>query len=144
MEIKQVTGKSGAVFEDALAIRLAVFVREQGVPEALEKDSDDAIATHYVGYVAGQPVVTLRTVLTNQRLHIQRVATIQSARHHGYAATLMTHVLDQAQADDHVQSAYLGAQLTALGFYDRLGFTPHGDVFEEAGIMHRQMVKSLK
>lgn len=37
----------------------------------------------------------------------------------------------------------LHAQLTAKGFYDKLGFTCSGEEFEEAGIMHISMEKSL-
>ena len=35
------------------------------------------------------------------------------------------------------------AQLTAEGFYLKEGFTPLGDVFDEAGIAHRKMEKLL-
>jgi predicted GNAT family N-acyltransferase len=34
----------------------------------------------------------------------------------------------------------LGAQLSAVAFYQRAGFAPKGDVFIDAGIDHRQMV----
>jgi len=37
----------------------------------------------------------------------------------------------------------LHAQLTAKGFYDKLGFTPFGEEFEEAGIQHISMMKTL-
>ena len=39
--------------------------------------------------------------------------------------------------------AILGAQLQAIGFYERLGFVPEGDVFDDAGIPHRQMRRAL-
>ncbi len=34
---------------------------------------------------------------------------------------------------------YLSAQLHAVGFYEKAGFTAYGDEFEEAGIMHIMM-----
>jgi predicted GNAT family N-acyltransferase len=37
----------------------------------------------------------------------------------------------------------LHAQLSAKGFYDRLGYAPEGEVFEEAGIPHLVMRKHL-
>jgi predicted GNAT family N-acyltransferase len=37
----------------------------------------------------------------------------------------------------------LHAQLSAQGFYDRLGFVARGPVFEEAGIGHIEMVLPL-
>jgi predicted GNAT family N-acyltransferase len=37
----------------------------------------------------------------------------------------------------------LHAQRTAEGFYRRLGFTPQGEPFEEAGIPHIEMRRAL-
>ena len=37
----------------------------------------------------------------------------------------------------------LGAQVQALGFYERLGFVAEGPVFDDAGIPHREMVLAL-
>ena len=39
--------------------------------------------------------------------------------------------------------AVLHAQLTAEGFYLKNGYTPRGEVFEEAGIAHRLMDREL-
>ncbi|WP_175279874.1 hypothetical protein [Secundilactobacillus collinoides] len=60
MDIKQARGNQGKVYRDAAAIRQAVFVTEQGIDPKLEFDGEDAQMTHYVGYVAGKPVVTAR------------------------------------------------------------------------------------
>jgi predicted GNAT family N-acyltransferase len=37
----------------------------------------------------------------------------------------------------------LGAQVHALGFYERLGFAAVGPVYRDAGIEHRDMVLEL-
>ena len=37
----------------------------------------------------------------------------------------------------------LGAQLTATGVYERAGYERYGDVFDDAGIDHVMMRKSL-
>jgi predicted GNAT family N-acyltransferase len=37
----------------------------------------------------------------------------------------------------------LNAQEHAIAFYQRHGFTVEGDVFDEAGIAHRRMVRYL-
>ncbi|KAL8365516.1 hypothetical protein RB595_004369 [Gaeumannomyces hyphopodioides] len=55
-------------FVDAMAVREAVFVREQGVAAENELDDDDARSCHWVAYAAGEttqqprPVGTLRLV----------------------------------------------------------------------------------
>ena len=38
----------------------------------------------------------------------------------------------------------LNAQVSALDFYEALGYAAHGDVFLEADIEHRAMTKSLR
>jgi predicted GNAT family N-acyltransferase len=42
-----------------------------------------------------------------------------------------------------IQTVKLGAQTHALSFYDKLGFTPQGPVFDDAGIPHREMILRL-
>ena len=37
----------------------------------------------------------------------------------------------------------LGAQVNAIGFYEALGFTAFGPVYDDAGIDHRNMELSL-
>ena len=51
-------------------------------------------------------------------------------------------LMDAAQHRGDKQ-VILHAQCSAEGFYKRSGFKPHGAVFEEAGIAHIEMVKSL-
>lgn len=146
LTIKTSNNDKDPVVDDAHHIRETVFVAEQGVPLELEYDGSDEGATHYVGYLDDQPVVTARVTLTPEGAHIQRVATIKEARHHGYAqqllTTLLTQVVDQLPADVD-QQAYLGAQLTAVPFYERLGFEADGPVFLDAGIQHREMKKQI-
>jgi predicted GNAT family N-acyltransferase len=38
---------------------------------------------------------------------------------------------------------HLHAQTTAVDFYRRAGFLPHGAVFEEAGVQHQEMRRTL-
>jgi predicted GNAT family N-acyltransferase len=45
------------------------------------------------------------------------------------------------QRGDH--QVILHAQCSAEGFYKRLGFEAHGDVFQDAGIDHIEMTLSL-
>lgn len=142
LKIREATGKENQTFEDAMNIRLTVFVVEQKVPEQLERDEFDETATHYVGYFEGIPVVTLRVTPAVNGWHIQRVATVAKYRHNGYARILMQHVIDQAQ-DRKVGQLELNAQLTAIPFYEKLGFVAYGDAFDDAGIQHRAMSLAL-
>lgn len=134
----------GNVRDDALAIRQAVFVAEQNVPLDLELDDLDDQTTHYVGYVGDHAAATARVAVNAETAnwHIQRVATDKRYRGHGYAAKIMQAIIADAQAE-HAKTLDLGAQITALGFYEKLGFVGEGDLFMDAGIQHRNMVLTL-
>ena len=42
-----------------------------------------------------------------------------------------------------LREVQLNAQTQALPFYERFGFTPEGEEFDDAGIAHRSMRRSL-
>jgi predicted GNAT family N-acyltransferase len=45
----------------------------------------------------------------------------------------------EAARDHGIREPYLHAQLQAVPFYEKLGFSREGDVFDEAGILHVRM-----
>lgn len=124
---------------DCLSIRYTVFVEEQNVPVELECDEFDATALHFLARVNGTPTGTSRIVLDGDTGEIGRVAVLKQARGTGLGAALIKACLDELRAMPGVTRAALGAQLDALGFYERLGFSAYGDVFDDAGIDHRMM-----
>ncbi|MCH5465390.1 GNAT family N-acetyltransferase [Levilactobacillus tujiorum] len=137
MEIRMAWGKLNPVYQDALQIRKDVFIAEQEIDPQVELDGTDEDKMHYVGYVDDQPVTTARIdMLAGNRVKIQRVATEKTARHHGYAGELIKQIIVDAKKSD-VTRVELDAQLTAMAFYQELGFEPIGEPFEEAGIQHR-------
>ncbi|GAA3194788.1 GNAT family N-acetyltransferase [Lentilactobacillus kefiri] len=139
MEIKQ-TDQLDNIYQDAREIRRHVFVGEQGINEADEFDGTDSDAIHFVAYQGGQPVATARTTVTADGVHIQRVATEKEYRHKGYAKQLLTTILQSPMFQD-TPRFYLGAQATAIGFYETLGFKQYGQPFMEVGIKHVNMEK---
>jgi ElaA protein len=60
----------------------------------------------------------------------------------GVGAALMGAAMEAMRAAG-AETATLGAQLTAMGFYERLGFAAHGPVYDDAGIPHREMSRAL-
>lgn len=134
MEVKHGKG-IGSIYDDALQIRLDVFITEQNVPQSLEYDDMDDKATHWVGYIDGEPAVTARTLPEKDSIHIQRVATVKEFRKRGYAKELLETILKS----DPTKRYYLGAQVTAIPFYEKLGFKVISDVYMDAGIEHRDM-----
>lgn len=139
MEIKETTDITSPIFDDAFRIRLAVFVQEQHVPEKLERDHHERGAHHFVGYVDNKPVATVRVREHLQEWKLQRVATNKNSRNHGYAGQLINAIIAQARQIDSIKKIVLDGQITALGFYEHLGFQAIGATFTEAGILHRHM-----
>ena len=119
------------------AIRLAVFVREQGIPQELEWDQADAQAIHLLALAEpeGTPVGTARLLPSGQ---IGRMAVLPEWRGRGVGTALLRGLLTIARQGDHPRP-FLNAQVSALHFYLRAGFHPVGEVFEEAGIPHLRM-----
>ncbi|WP_128253722.1 GNAT family N-acetyltransferase [Falsirhodobacter deserti] len=122
----------------AFALRREVFVLEQQVPEEEELDEHDLRATHLVAISNGEVVGTLRLVQTEQHVKIGRVAVRMSARGKGIAKAMMLQGMD-AMRNQSQDKFYLAAQADKLGFYEKLGFTAFGDMFDDAGIPHLSM-----
>jgi predicted GNAT family N-acyltransferase len=123
--------------DELSAVRRAVFVVEQSVPEDLEWDEHDAEAVHALASTAaGAPIGTGR-VLRDGR--IGRMAVLSEWRGRGIGTALLRSLLDAARERGYAELK-LHAQIHAIGFYARHGFAVAGDEFMEAGIPHREML----
>ncbi len=136
--------RSPAELEQALAIRCAVFVAEQGVALALEIDGRDETARHLLALRRGEPVGTLRLRWLDggRTAKIERVAVLAAARGQKVGQALMRAALELATAEgaEHVA---LHAQTTVQAFYAGLGFVACGPEFVEDGILHIAMRRTL-
>lgn len=125
------------------ALRRTVFIEEQGVSEADEIDDLDGQAVHILALQGGVPVGSARLLAQGDTGKVGRVCVLREARGTGLGAALMQASVAQFRAMPGITKVKLGAQLSALGFYERLGFSAYGDVFLDAGIEHRNMVLDL-
>ncbi len=125
-------------------IRRRVFIEEQGVAEAEELDGRDPGCEHVLLVIDGRDVATarLRLVDDGRVAKVERVAVEAADRGAGHGATVMRGLHARAAALG-ARELRLGAQLTALGFYTRLGYTAFGPVFDDAGIDHRMMRRAV-
>ena len=122
------------------ALRTTVFIEEQQVPAALERDALDPLSFHVMALDAdGRLLGTAR--LTPDR-RIGRMAVLATERGRGIGEAMLAGLLDEARRRGWTEVT-LHAQLHALPFYARAGFVPAGPVFEEAGIGHRLMRRRL-
>jgi predicted GNAT family N-acyltransferase len=125
-------------------LRTRVFVDEQGVPPEIEQDDRDATAVHALSRdPSGRVVATGRLLLDGgARASIGRMATDAHARGRGHGAAVLAELHRQA-ALRGAREIELHAQVSARGFYERAGYAPVGDVYEEAGIAHVTMRRAL-
>lgn len=137
-------GAWGDLGADAQPIRQTVFVREQGIPAALEWDEADPACTHAVAYNRlGQALGTGRLIEhVPGTAKIGRMAVLPALRGTGVGAQVLEGLMQSARSQGYRQ-VLLHAQASAVGFYRRAGFAPRGAAFEEAGIEHQEMVKGL-
>ena len=120
-------------------IRYQVFVDEQKVPIELEIDNDDPLAAHVLCLVDGQPVGTGRILLDG---HIGRLAVLKAHRKQDYGNKILDH-LELIAQENELTEVFLNAQVTAIPFYEKRRYTVISDVFDDAGIPHQTMRKTL-
>ena len=122
------------------AVRRAVFIDEQRVPEALEWDGLDPRCVHALAEDAqGRPIGTARLLPDG---HIGRMAVLQPWRRKGVGGALLCAMLSEARRRG-LRVVHLHAQVHAVPFYERYGFAREGEAFLEAGIPHVRMVRNL-
>ncbi len=127
--------------ETARAIRYAVFVEEQGVPVEMEWDEWDEPSWHALALAEDGTALATGRLLPDG--HIGRMAVLKRARGTGVGARVLAALMDKA-AELGYAELVLSAQSHAAPFYARVGFAPVGEPFEEVGIPHVEMRKSLR
>ena len=128
----------------ASPLRTEVFVDEQKVPAEMEWDDDDETALHAVAKNRMGMVLATGRLLQHApgTARIGRMAVKKQMRGSDLGRRVLQSLMDAAKARGDTQ-VLLHAQCSAQGFYKRAGFIPQGEIFEEAGIAHIEMVRSL-
>ena len=126
----------------ALALREEVFVGEQGVIVAADRDGLDPEALQLVA-VDGEVLGTCRMLIApGGTARFGRLCVRASARGRGIAAALLEAAEREARAAGAVRIG-MHAQTDALPLYERAGYTAYGERFDEEGIEHLGMEKHL-
>lgn len=128
----------------AQTVRTEVFVQEQGIAPEDEWDEADATAVHAVLHNRyGVPMGTARLLQPQPGVaQIGRMAVSRLMRGSGLGHQLLE-LLVQVARERGDREVRLHAQRSAEGFYKRQGFVTHGEPFDEVGIAHVAMRRSL-
>ena len=122
------------------AVRDEVFVREQGVPMALEHEALDPDCLHVLASLADGVAVATGRLLPDG--HLGRMAVRRPWRRQGVGGAMLALLIEEAR-ERLLTKVMLNAQVSALGFYRAFGFEEVGAPFVEAGINHQAMELGL-
>ena len=118
------------------SVRRAVFIEEQNVPESIELDARDPDCSHVLACdESGNPVGTARI---DSRGKIGRMAVLGEYRGLGVGREMLRVIMDWGTSRG-ITDFHLSAQVSAVGFYRKMGFEIYGEQFQEAGITHVNM-----
>lgn len=138
------SARSLGELERCMEIRREVFILEQRIAKELELDGLDTGCTHFLAWAdsdceVSRAVGTARLWIDSAGVaKAQRVAVLTGARGTGIGRILMRAVEAETRLRG-IESLILGAQHTAIPFYESIGYEAYGDDFEDAGIPHRMM-----
>ena len=122
--------------KDLRSVREPVFVVEQQVPLEEEWDELDPRCRHVIARDSEhKPIGTGRLTPEHK---IGRMAVLRQWRGKGVGEALLVALIEEARAQG-LRAVSLNAQVGALGFYEKFGFQPYGERFQEAGIEHLAM-----
>ena len=131
-----------AELEKVFAIRLEVFVKEQGVAVSDELDENEYESQHILIYYDGKACGTGRLREVDGMGKLERICVLKDYRKYGIGRAVVEN-LEQAAESRGIRSLKLHGQTQAAEFYRRLGYKQQGDEFMEDGIAHFLFLKEL-
>ena len=126
---------------DILSLRVDVFVVEQKCAYR-ELDDIDKKAMHVFMMEDGKIVSYLR-YFKGEGDVIQIGRVVSRIRKHGYASVILARAIEQIEEMPGISAIVLEAQVYAVTFYEKAGFVVVSEPFDEDGIMHVRMERTL-
>lgn len=139
MECKLLEVRNDLEKEISFSIRKKVFIEEQSVTEAEEFDEWETSSRHFLFFLESTPIGTVRFRITSKGIKLERIAILREYRGKGYGLQLVQQILSIAKSL-HPSQIYLHAQVSVIPFYEKLLFTPVGEIFYDARIPHKEMI----
>lgn len=140
--MKLILAKNQIEIFSVVYIRKEVFIDEQLVSIEDELDHRDFKADHFLLENKKTYVGTARVYYQDNQATIGRVAVLKQFRKKGYASFMLKEIINILKNKD-ISVIHIGAQVQALGFYEKLGFSISGDMYLDANIEHYPMEMTL-
>ena len=128
-----------------LRLRSEVFVVEQNCV-FLDMDDKDQFALHLMGYDGENLVSSARLFAPGKvykEMSIGRVVSSPAFRKKGAGRELMQVAIKECYRLFGESPIKIGAQLYLKKFYESLGFIQSSDLYDEDGIDHIEMIRSI-
>lgn len=127
---------------DAIEIRKAVFMKEQGFKD--EFDLIDDLAEHMVIYMKEVPIATCRFFKDKEHgmYVLGRIAVVKKERGKGFGEKIVL-AAEEKLKEKGEKLVGLSAQERASKFYERLGYKKKGGTYLDEGVPHIWMEKAL-
>jgi len=137
LEIRVIINKKEIV--EALKIREEVFIKGQGVEKSREQDGLDDISTHVSAYIKGTAIGWPRIRFLESKAKLERIAVLKEFRNQGIGGEILNFMISFCLKKG-IKNIVLHAQYYAKNFYKKFGFKEYGEIFQDAGIDHVEMI----
>lgn len=107
----------------AFAVRAAVFLSELACPYTEEFDGNDFTATHFLGYVGGEPASTCRIRYFADFAKLERVAVRREFRKSGVAAEMIVYAIELCRQKGY-RKLHGHCEEHLVPFWQKFGFQP--------------------
>ncbi|MCR4879367.1 MAG: GNAT family N-acetyltransferase [Bacilli bacterium] len=124
-------------------IRVKCYIEEQNCPIWEEFETEkDLESNEFLICLNEKPIGTIRYREMSDGFKIERFAVLKEYRGHDYGKQAFKYLCDEIiAARNNPCRVYMHAQKGLLDYYRSLGFTPKGEEFIEANIVHIEMEK---
>jgi len=131
-----------ALPQEALQLRITVFVEEQGFTD--EVDAFDSVATHLVMFEGEEAIATCRFFLKedNETYMFGRLCVLKEYRGKALGREMLKKV-EEIVKEKGGKAIILHSQYHAKDFYVKCGFTQQGEIDYEQNKPHAWMRKEV-
>lgn len=128
--------------QEAIDIRTAVFINEQGFQD--EFDDIDKKAIHIVLFEDNKPIAICRVYYSEDKkcYVIGRIAVMKEYRGKAYGAKVVQMAENEIKKKSGSKIG-LSAQERVSKFYEKLGYKKYGEIYLDEGCPHIWMEKKL-
>jgi len=141
VQLKIVAHKSPD-WEKAVKLREEILRKPLGSFFSAEELDEEKNHNHVVGFLDGKLVATAVLVPEGKSFKMQRVVVEGALRNANIGSNMMVFCADYGRSKS-AKTMYCHARDSAVNFYLKNGYSTQGDYFNEDGIPHVKMSKTL-